>query len=249
MNSFTNLDDKRDYVISLSANDQTKLIDFMKINGDFDSVKQKQKQEQDEDDVWPSPDEPYPYNGGDWRPMRGDDGDIELFQRDCPFHTGNEEGECPHCNDTGVQYIGLYGKPVSRREVKDYWDSINESLTESGNEKASNVDGKYFHVTFDDVPKNWAPSSKIGIIYLGDGENRIHFANTYKTQEAEWMGTPDGWFINKHDGAMKLKLGDVKTKFPSLEDLVSYLDDWYEKTQLKEWLEKEVDNFLPTISI
>ena len=73
------------------------------------------------DDVWPSPDEPFPYGGGGWSRNFNADGTIHHFQRNCPHCASGSPKDCPYCGGTGAQRIGRGGRPLSKREVDQYW--------------------------------------------------------------------------------------------------------------------------------
>ena len=105
---------------------------------------------------------------------------------------------------------------------KKFFNTIKETVDQR------NVSGKHFHVKFDEPPVDWVQSDKIGIVYFGDKTDKVHFANTYVN---DWTvsGKP-AWIINRHTGATEMGLDDVsKEEFKKLEDLVSFLDKWYEE--------------------
>lgn len=74
------------------------------------------------DDVWPSANEPFPYHGGDWQRVFDADGTIHHFRRDCPHCSGGEFEGCRYCGGTGSQVIGRGGRPMSKREMDEFWE-------------------------------------------------------------------------------------------------------------------------------
>ena len=111
-------------------------------------------------------------------------------------------------------------------------DNNLRPLQESLGGDSRNVKGKYFSVRFDDPPRNWTPSDKIGIVYFEGGDEKVHFANTFIDNIIpKRVGK---WVLNRHTGAFKMELEGEGLWFDDLKDLVSYLDKWYEDKFLKE---------------
>ena len=94
--------------------------------------------------------------------------------------------------------------------------------------EGNNLDtkSKYFTLKFGDP----GVSKGAGIIYLGD----LYFANIYKD-----TFSPDNnfgkWVFNRSGGALNMKHPGYEIWFDKPEDVLPFLDDWYEKNKsLKE---------------
>ena len=119
--------------------------------------------------------------------------------------------------------------PPMGEELKEVITEILDKIFEGG-KPGKDVEGKYFHVRFNDPPKGWNARPNLGIVWLGDGPERVHWANTYWN---EWTDRP-GWVINRHDGAFDMRYSKEGETFDTLEDLVTHLDNWLEtKTSKK----------------
>lgn len=94
-----------------------------------------------------------------------------------------------------------------------YWEKLNEGDKSSQPE----VKSKNFRIQFGDPQV----AKGAGIIYLGD----MWFANTYRDHDKKM------WLINRHTGAMKMKLPPVNEWFYTPEGVLDYLEKWYNSSQ------------------
>lgn len=65
-------------------------------------------------------------------------------------------------------------------------------------------------------------------IFLGDE----WFANTYRITEGfgGYKQIKDGeWVVNAHEGAWRLKYSSPPESFPTVQDLLNHLEEWYQK--------------------
>jgi hypothetical protein len=102
--------------------------------------------------------------------------------------------------------------------------SINEHLESVD----INANTKNFNIRFGDDGLN----KKTAKILL----NEKWFANSYKLLEGFGHGNmKDGeWVINAHEEAFRLNFKSPPISFPTLQDLLNYLEKWYESIELKE---------------
>ena len=126
--------------------------------------------------------------------------------------------------------------------------SINEALNDDTGEETTiknsdaNANTKNFSVRFGDegLSKNTAK------ILL----NNEWFANSYRLPIGFGSGNmKDGeWVVNKHEGAFRLKFPSWPISYPTLQDLLNALEDWYDKSELKEVTQKDIKQVHPSIA-
>ena len=127
--------------------------------------------------------------------------------------------------------------------IKKLKDAITDlyDIQLSINESINDVNAKTTHFS---IKANQTGLSKGAVaIYLGDE----HFANSYQIQQGFGHGKfKEGeWVINKHTGAFNRKMGDVLQSFPTLQELLEYLEKWYESSEIKEITQSDINAKFP----
>lgn len=122
-----------------------------------------------------------------------------------------------------AEKVKLYSDEIKRR-----LKAINAPVMEGSTGKP--VKSKYFTLF-------WGLShvgKGAGIVMLGDKQpTGIDDPNWFINIIPSWGGS-GMWNINRHMGAFRSGLEAVEKSFRSPEEILSYLDDWYEKRNIKE---------------
>lgn len=117
----------------------------------------------------------------------------------------------------------------NRGYIKKLKDTMNNFYDKkmSLKEYSTETKSKYFSIPRSGI----RPSGDAGKIMLGD-EWFANF-NKYPDDPNDYGELAGKWLLNRHTGAHQRKMEEPEP-FDSLAELMEYLDDWYENTQLEE---------------
>ena len=115
--------------------------------------------------------------------------------------------------------------------------SINEEINQNNSEATAKT--KNFTVKFGEMGLAKG-TAKI----LLNGE---WFANSYKLPTGFGHGKlKDGeWIVNRHEGAFRLKFPEWMISYPTLQELLEALENWYQLNNLKEVTQSNINPKLP----